>query len=164
MGGKTKSATADITNPVNRKKLYATVQPELPLTRKGRRLAKPAPPFEFVLHFAVVSHLHARKAAGWLFTHPASGEVRDPHTAAKLKSMGVNRGWPDLVLIAPDGLFHGLELKREGGRMRPDQTIFAEHARHHGWPYEVTDDLDEALRILEAWGALKPSLYVQGPF
>ena len=39
----------------------------------------------------------------WRWTHIPSGELRDVRTAAKLKQMGTQRGWPDFLLIAPNG-------------------------------------------------------------
>ena len=43
--------------------------------------------------------------------------------------------------------------------MSTDQVQFRAKCVRMGWVYSWTSDLDEALRILEGWGALLPSLY-----
>jgi hypothetical protein len=133
----------------------------LPLTRKGRKLARPPAPKEHAIHIAVVQHLRTRAKPGWYWFHPANGEHRDKRTAAKLKAMGVQAGIADLLLIAPDGTLHALELKRRGGVLSEAQRDFAAICERAGCPYSAAYDLDEALRILDGWGALKPSLYVR---
>jgi hypothetical protein len=127
------------------------------LSRQARRI--PAPKERF-LHQAVVGHLRLRGAPDWRWTHPASGEKRDIRTAQKLRSMGVQCGWPDLILVAPDGRAHFLELKRQGGRLSDEQRAFRLHCAAMGWPFCWTSSIDEALGALEAWGALR--LDIQG--
>jgi hypothetical protein len=138
-------------------------QLSLPLTRKGRKLARPPPPKEHAIQIVVVQHLRTRAEPGWYWFHPANGEHRDKRTAAKLKAMGVMPGVPDLVFFAPDGTFRCLELKRRGRAPSPDQKAFLANAATNGWLCAWTSDLDEALRILEGWGALRANNYKQGP-
>ena len=137
--------------------------------RKRRRLKAPdtpkAPaPKEVVgLHIPVVDFLNRFIAPGWRFMHPATGEHRDKRTAAKLKAMGAKAGWPDLVLIDPNGLFHGLELKRaKTGRLSEAQEDFLAHARAYGWPVAVVDSIDAAVAVLDAWGALRVRISTGG--
>lgn len=100
-------------------------------------------------------------ADGWEFTHPASGGHRNKGTAAKLKAMGVKPGWPDLVLVSPDGLFHGLEFKRRGtGRLSPEQMAFHARARARGWPIAVVDAIEDAITVLSKWGCLSHAVQV----
>jgi hypothetical protein len=43
--------------------------------------------------------------------------------------MGTKPGWPDVILISPEGLFHGLEFKRRGiCRLSPEQLAIHERA------------------------------------
>jgi hypothetical protein len=141
------------------------IQPELPLTRRGKRLAKPPPPLEFQLQIAIMGHFRWRKAPGWKGFHTANGEKRDKRTGAKLKAMGVEPGVPDLVFIAPNARAHFLEIKRRGERILPDspQDLFRQHAELFGWPWAWADDLNEALSILEGWRCLLPNLSVRRP-
>jgi hypothetical protein len=97
---------------------------QLAAGRKARpRRASPVRPLEVVLHMAVAKILrdHCRPDSQW--THIAHGEARDIRTAAKLKQMGVRRGWPDFVLVPPTGQLHCLELKRTGEKLS-DQKAF----------------------------------------
>jgi hypothetical protein len=138
-------------------------QPELDLRRRGRKLAKLPAPKEHIIQIAVAEHLRIRGNGLWAWTHFPAGELRNDRTGAKLKAMGLQAGWPDLIFISPDGRFHGLELKRPGKGLSADQAQFRAKCVSMSWVYEWTSDLDEALRILEGWGALLPSIYKRGP-
>jgi hypothetical protein len=101
------------------------------------------------LHIPVVAFLARFLAEDWEFTHPAPGEYRDKSTATKLKAMGVKPGWPDLILISPDGLFHGLEFKRCGtGRLSIKQQAFHKRAQERGWPIATVDTIEAAIGVL----------------
>ncbi len=58
---------------------------------------------------------------------------RDPRTAAELKAIGVQKGWPDILLIAPGGRLHALELKRRGEDMTMEQQAFAACCQERGF-------------------------------
>jgi hypothetical protein len=89
--------------------------------------------------------------------HPATGELRDPGTALKLQRMGVKPGLPDFLLLI-DGRLHGLELKRDrGGRVSSDQKAIHHELVAAGAIVAVAKGLDEALTILDAWGAFEPA-------
>ena len=118
--------------------------------RRGRSAPK-----EVVLHIQLATFLRDYLAEDWEFTHPASGEHRDRRTAAKLKAMGTGPGWPDLILVSPTGVFHGLELKRKGGKLNEAQRAFHLRAYGRDWKVTHTDDFDEALAVLKNWGCLR---------
>ena len=108
------------------------------------------------IHEAVVDHIRARARRGVHWHHPATGELRDPITAAKLKRMGVRAGLPDLLLVI-EGRLHGLELKRErGGRVSPAHQAMHDELRAAGAIVETAKGLNEALGVLTTWGALLP--------
>ncbi len=113
------------------------------------------PPKELALHIAVADHLKAYARPDWRWTHFPAGEERDKRHAAKLKAMGLRRGWPDFVLVSPEGRFHGLEMKRRGEGLSEDQEEFREWCDGLGIPFAWADDLGEAVGILEGWGALR---------
>jgi hypothetical protein len=76
--------------------------------------------------------------------------------------MGVQPGWPDLLLIPP--LYsqpHFLELKRRGGKLTEHQAGFALWCKLNGCPHEVCDTYDAAVKILKQWGALMDRVKVQ---
>ncbi|WP_210482714.1 VRR-NUC domain-containing protein [Microvirga antarctica] len=119
---------------------------------------RPALPRELNLHIQVANLLTQYLADGWEFTHPASGEYRDKRTAARLKRMGTKPGWPDLILLSPTAVFHGLELKRKGGSLSSAQRDFHRRAIGKGWNVTQADSFDAALAILERWGCLRVTL------
>ena len=123
---------------------------------KRPRLRKPAAdrPKEIVLHMQVASLLRQAARREWRWTHIPSGEHRDIRTAAKLKQMGTMRGWPDFILLSPEGVAHSLELKRRGGQLSEAQAEFRAWAEGHELPYAVADNFDAALAILKQWGAI----------
>ena len=54
-----------------------------------------------------------------------------------------------------DGRAFALEIKADGGRPTEVQLQFIEDFRAAGGHAEVTEGLDEALRVLEAWKLLR---------
>jgi hypothetical protein len=108
-----------------------------------------------ILHFSVKKELDRFARPEWEWTHYPAGELRDDATGAKLKRMGMKPGWPDFILLSPEGVFHGLELKREGQALNDNQEAFHARARARGWKVAVADTLMGALAILQDWGCLK---------
>jgi hypothetical protein len=72
---------------------------------------------------------------------PGRGGSRDRRTAAKLKAMGLQPGWPDFLLVAsasrdrPGGLVHMLELKRRGEDLSEAQDALATWCAGQGVPF-----------------------------
>jgi hypothetical protein len=136
-----------------------TALPPLLMIADGRkprlRKAVVPRPLELQLHMAVADVLRRYAKPDWRWSHFPSGEHRDVRTAAKLKAMGVQRGWPDFVLLDPSGRLHALELKRQGETLSDDQEAFQEWAIARGVPHSVVRSVDEALAVLDAWGALR---------
>ena len=133
--------------------------PPLLLLAEGRR---PRPrralahaPKELALHMSIAKLLRDHIKSDWRWSHFPAGELRTPRTAAKLRAMGTMPGWPDLILISPDGLLHGLELKRVGGSLTEDQQAFQSWAIRQGVPHAVARSIDDALIIFESWGCLR---------
>ena len=103
---------------------------------------------EAELHVLVAAYLARSVVAPWRYsTFPAGGGglLR----GARLKAAGLARGWPDIMLLHPSGLWHGLELKSTAGRVRPDQVSFIEWA---GGRVAVCRSLDQVEATLRAWG------------
>jgi hypothetical protein len=143
-----------------------TTTPPLLMLAQGRKpRPRPAPvirPKEIALHMAVAKVLRDHARPEWLWTHIASGELRDVRTAAKLKAMGVRRGWPDFILVPPIGQLHALELKRVGEKLTDDQQVFREFCIRYGLPHVVASTLDQALLALDTWGALRIKIPPRG--
>jgi hypothetical protein len=134
-------------------------------SRRQRGVAAP-PPLEFELHCMIADSLRRWGTPGWIWTHLPMGERRDDATGARLKRMGTQPGWPDLILIPPASVDwclrpHFLELKRRGGKLTEHQAGFALWCKLNGCPHEVADTYDAAVKILKAWGALMHRVKVQ---
>jgi hypothetical protein len=122
-----------------------------PRLRKAARCR----PKEITLHCAVATVLRDHAIPEWLWTHFLAGERRDVITGARLKRMGLQRGWPDFILISPHGSLRFLELKRQGEALSDDQEEFRVHCIRHGIPHAVAFDVDLALAALDQWGCLR---------
>ena len=83
----------------------------------------------------------------WLH-HSPNGKRRTKSEGAKLKLMGVKKGFPDLVLIWPTAQHVGLAIEMKLGKGRPtkEQKAWAAHFTKCGWRAEVAT-LQNAKRI-----------------
>jgi hypothetical protein len=123
-----------------------------------KRVRKPPPAPEFALQCMVADILNRWITPGWRFSHFPAGELRNKVTAARLKRMGLARGWADLILLSPAALAHFLELKRRGETLSDDQEDFESYCLAHGYPHAWTDSFDGALFVLKRWGALRTGI------
>ena len=124
---------------------------------KGRRQRGETPPLplEFRTHVAVADALRVGCVAGWLWTHFPAGEHRDEATGARLKRMGLQKGWPDFLLIDSTGKHHWLELKRGKAPLTKEQEAFRDACQARGVAWAVARSFDEAIVALTLWGALR---------
>lgn len=131
-------------------------------SRGGYYEAPPPPPRESAIQKAVADLLGWAIAPGWIWTASAAGAWLsfEPDTAARigrwLREQGVRSGWPDIELVSPAGVWHGLELKRGAqGRMRDAQLALQADCERHGRHYAVARTYEQAEAILRAWGAVR---------
>lgn len=117
------------------------------------RKKSPAP-LEEVLQVQVADILRAYCKSDWLWTHFPAGEKRTAITGAKLKRFGLQRGWPDILLVRPLGLIHCLELKRLGEDLNDAQETFQIWCIAHGVPHAVAWTQEQAIAILLSWECL----------
>jgi hypothetical protein len=121
------------------------------------RLRRPRMPArkEIILQVAVADLLRAHCL--WEWTH-INRTAKDGRTGAIFKTMGVNPGWGDFILLSPDGWrAHFMELKRLGEDVdnEGDQGRFRLRAIKHGAPYVVAWTMDDVLRACGEWGCLR---------
>lgn len=113
---------------------------------------------EACLQMAVVEYLRLAGVPGLLFFSVPNERKCNPAKGAQLKRMGLLPGVSDLVIFVPKGdidhvvLF--LELKAKGGKQTEDQSAFQGFAEDYGF-YEVADNIDDAIRFLEGYGAIR---------
>lgn len=119
---------------------------------------------EAELQRAIVATLRWLLPPGVLLHHSAheqrAGGAAGRRAQAVSAGMGVQAGWPDLVVVAaaPRQLF--LEVKAPGGRVSPAQRDCHERLRALGWAVAVVHSVDEALDALERHGIMLRSARV----
>jgi len=105
------------------------------------------------------------RLATWLalqgirFTASANGGSRNYLEAAKLKRMGVSKGWPDVQIPIMSGGFGGLfiELKRvKGGKPTREQVDWIRYLREQGYYADFARGFDEAKEIVLHYLRLTP--------
>jgi len=74
---------------------------------------------------------------------------------AELKAQGMRAGVGDISIVSPTGRYHELELKTATGRLSPAQRERQEQLRASGVMVETAYGLDDALRKLTDWGAIR---------
>lgn len=87
---------------------------------------------------------------GLPFTHIPSEGKRSKAHAAKLHRMGLRKGWPDLVILLPDGVGF-LELKTPKGKISPEQQAFADECQKRNIPHAFAYGYKEAIEVLKKW-------------
>lgn len=136
-----------------------TTLPPLLAAMEGRKPRAPRErvtvPLESKLHFWVAKLLREHCLPDWRWTHFPAGEERPVRAAAKLKRMGLQRGWPDFLLFSPEMIVHGLELKRLGEELTDEQRDFGDWLWDHGGLYGVVWTMDMALKVMCHWGCLR---------
>lgn len=129
------------------------VQCQPAMSGQSRALAIPRQS-EAAIQRAVVDLLGWAARPGVAWTHMPAGELRAASVGGKLKALGVQPGWPDL-LIVKDGRLHGLELKAEGGRVSPAQLAAHATLRAAGAEIAVAYGLGEAMAVLKRWEVIR---------
>lgn len=79
------------------------------------------------------------------FPSGGGGRVR----GAQLRAMGLKSGWPDILILCPDGKWCSIELKAEKGRLSEAQERFAEWA---GPTLQVCRSIEQVESALRWWG------------
>jgi hypothetical protein len=110
---------------------------------------------EAAIQRAVFEHLAYRKQPGWHFWATPNAARRSPRTGAELKRQGMTAGVGDISGVSPAGLYCELELKTATGRLSPAQRKRQDELRETGVVVVTCYGLDEALAILERWGAIR---------
>jgi hypothetical protein len=67
---------------------------------------------------------------------------------AKLKAMGLKKGWPDILIIAPGPVVLGIELKRADGKQSDEQRAVEVGLLGCGAQYVVCRSVEEVQRAV----------------
>ena len=87
----------------------------------------------------------ALSKAGCLIWRNNTGVLKDK-TGRPIK-FGLCKGGSDLIGIAPDGRFLGVEVKTKTGRIRPEQLTFIAAVQKAGGRAGVARSVADALKI-----------------
>jgi hypothetical protein len=109
---------------------------------------------ERLIQRAVFTHLRCRPAAGVVAWHTPNGGYRLRSEAAILKGSGVLAGLPDIIALKA-GKMYALELKRQGGKVSPEQQDTMDMLTAAGATCAVAYGIDAAIVQLEDWQLLR---------
>jgi len=102
-----------------------------------------------------ITDVVAKAAAGALEHLPVVRVTNINRTLEELKRQGMTAGVGDISGVSPAGLYCELELKTATGRLSPAQRKRQDELRETGVVVVTCYGLDEALAILERWGAIR---------
>lgn len=85
-----------------------------------------------------------------LLHHSANEGSGDAKRGARLKALGVQAGFPDLILCVARQGYHGLaiEMKTEKGRQSESQKEYQRLLEREGYKYVICRSLDEFIVIM----------------
>jgi hypothetical protein len=121
--------------------------------------ARSLPSSELDIHRAIVKLLNATKRQSVTFWHTPNGELRDPRTAGKLKTMGVLPGVSDLIIMDGRGCFFAMEVKKPGEHTTMAQRHFLNAFRATGGKTAVVDSVKDAEFCFVFWNITRIASY-----
>lgn len=122
-------------------------------SKARKRRASP----EACLQMTVCEYLRLAGVPGLLWFSVPNEQRCSVQRGAQLKRMGRLPGVSDLIIMIPRGDDHlilFLELKAKGGKQSQEQAEFEKAAGNFGF-YACVDSIDDAISILEGYGAIK---------
>lgn len=87
---------------------------------------------------------------GLKYVHIVNEGLRSVQTGARLKKIGMQRGFPDLQILKPSGKYHGLfiEMKSLKGRPTSEQKQWIVELNSLGYYATVCRGFDEAKQVI----------------
>lgn len=78
---------------------------------------------------------------------------RSKSYGARLKRMGLRKGFPDLIIPLVRGKYHGLfiEMKYNGGKTSTDQDDWLNRLASEGYACAVCYSAEDAIRLIEKY-------------
>lgn len=129
----------------------AMLREAIPSAPRGVAGRRPRFERELPLHIGAATFMRYALPPEVLWSHFPAGEKRDIRAAAKLKAMGLARGWADFVLVFPVGQAAFLELKSSTGSLSTDQASFRDAAIAVGAWWATCRSLDRVEEVLTSW-------------
>ena len=110
---------------------------------------------EAAVQIAIVEHLQRYGVRHCIYFHVPNEGLRSQAYGAVLRRMGLLKGVADLFIGVPGQPPGFLEIKQPGEGQTLDQRAFQALCQANGSRYQVVYNLDHALSVLRAWGALR---------
>lgn len=105
------------------------------------------------LHRSILAHLRRLFPAAVIHHSPNGSSLKGPEVArqiAKAKSLGMVKGFPDLVVFHEgEALF--FEVKAEGGKTQPEQNEVLAQLKAQGFRAAVVRSLQDVDECLDHW-------------
>ena len=124
-------------------------QPALKFASKPKR-KRP----EQALQQTIVGYFHVGRKPRVMLHSIVNEGRRGFVDGSNLKKAGMKAGVADLC-FSIEGKTHFLEVKSPVGKQSPAQIAFEAECKQCGITYIVTDNIDHAIRTMQAWGAVK---------
>ncbi len=107
---------------------------------------------EAEIQAAVKNYLDAK---GYLYCASAGGVKTSFTQAVRMKRTGYKKGFPDLFIYEPRGIYHGLaiELKREYQYPTPEQKAWITELDNRGYKAFICKGIDEAIKVIDDYFA-----------
>lgn len=121
------------------------------MTRLPRRLA----PLEDVIQRQILALFELILHPDVMVFHVPNGGERNAIVGARMKRSGVKRGVPDLVLLAPGGRTHFIEVKRPGEKLTVQQEAFRDFCAFAGFPWSIAFTMEDARDAVIGWNLTK---------
>ena len=120
---------------------------QMPISMRPRAYIGPK---EDNVTVAVVEYCYMR---GVPVAHVPNEGKRSPQQGAKLKRMGMSRGFPDLVIPLPCGAYHGLyiELKVGNNKTTAEQKRWLTKLNANGYAATACWGVDEAMSVINRY-------------
>ena len=106
---------------------------------------------EYILQKAICKYLDLKRV---LYCGSMGGQY-NPHFSQRIKAKqsGYKKGFPDLFLYEPKGIYNGLaiELKVGKNKATKDQLKWLEELNKRGYKAYVCNGLDETIEIINKY-------------
>lgn len=92
-----------------------------------------------------------------LYAIPNGGK-RPKKTAAEMEAEGAKRGYPDMGLEIPAGVYHGMRIEQKHGKRKPsdEQAKWLRRLSAMGFYVVLSFSPDETINTIKRYVALKP--------
>lgn len=95
-----------------------------------------------------------------LIASSLNGAKRNIRDGSRLRAAGMLKGFPDLFVCEPKGIFHGLfiEMKSKNGQMTKEQKEIAQKLQAKGYATAICKNFETFVNLVKVYMQLEDSL------